>query len=135
MDDASSLQARLRLEVGLLRERESRRVFDPSVHVGALAGDRVSFVLPARDAPVTDAALRADVLIELMAGYPVAGAEAWLCRPGVPSLHDDDLGWFAAAALACGVHGRRLLGFYAITRAGWLDVGSGDRRMWKRLRL
>src|SRR3954453_11259094 len=39
----------LREEVGRLRARESRRVFDPSVHVGILGGGRAGFVLRAKD--------------------------------------------------------------------------------------
>jgi hypothetical protein len=32
-------------------------------------------------------------------------------------------------------HGVRLTGFYAITRTGWLDVRTGEARVWRRLRL
>jgi hypothetical protein len=33
------------------------------------------------------------------------------------------------------MHGRPLDGFYVITRTGWRDVRTGERRVWKRLRL
>ena len=48
----------LRREVGRFRARESRRVFDASVHVGVLDGPRDSFTVRAADLPVVDAALR-----------------------------------------------------------------------------
>ena len=120
--------------MGQLRARESRRVFDVTVHVGALGGVRGGFVLRAQDTPVVDAALRTDVVCSLL-DEASPGATAWLVRPGRPELHDLDLQWLAAARIAFGIHGRRLHGYYAITRSGWLDVCSGQSRGWKRLRL
>ena len=127
--------ARLRQEVGRLRAYESRRIFDAGVHVGTLGGPRSGFVLRAQDLPVVDPGLRVEVVTALLAGAGAAGGTAWLVRPGRPDLHDLDLQWLAAATLAFGIHGRRLDGFYAITRVGWLDVRSGDQKVWKRLRL
>jgi hypothetical protein len=125
----------LRREVGLLRNRESRRVFDVMVHVGRPAGDRDSFVVRAQDVPAMDAALRIDVVSSLVAQTGDGAVFAWLSRPGQPHPHDLDLEWLSAARVAFGVHGRVLAGFHAITRAGWLDVRTGERRVWKRLRL
>jgi hypothetical protein len=50
-------------------------------------------------------------------------------------LHDRDLEWYAAAAHGFAAHGMRLLEFRAVTRAGWLDVVTGEQRVWRRLRL
>lgn len=119
----------------MLRARESRRVFDVTVHVGRLAGDRDSFVVRAQDLPAVDAALRIDVLSALVAQTPAEAVHAWLARPGQPHPHDLDLAWLSAATVAFAIHGRPLAGFFAVTRAGWLDVRSGERRTWKRLRL
>jgi hypothetical protein len=140
MDQASrspALDARilLRREVGRFRARESRRVFDASVHVGLLDGPRDSFTVRAADLPVVDAGLRTDVVSALLDDSPGDWRTAWLVRPGVPELHDLDLVWLAAARTAFGMHARPLEAFYTVTRSGWLDVLSGESRVWKRLRL
>jgi hypothetical protein len=127
----------LRLAVGNLRARESRRVFDSTFHVGQLGGEHPSFVARAQDLPALDAALRVDVVSALVAEVDqhLSSLTGWLTRCGPPELHDQDLQWLAAARAAAGEHGREVTGFYAITRTGWLDVESGETRTWKRLRL
>ncbi len=135
MPPVTELRAELRREVGEFRCRESRRVFDLAVHVGVPAGMRDSFVARAQDLPAIDDALRIDVVSSLVEQSPARSTYAWITRPGVPHPHDLDLAWLAAATVAFAIHGRALAGFYAITRAGWLDVRTGERRMWKRLRL
>ncbi|MEO5709414.1 MAG: hypothetical protein ABIQ59_06300 [Nocardioidaceae bacterium] len=125
----------LRQEVGRFRARESRRVFDLSVHVGVLGGARDSFVVRAQDLPAVDTALRTDVLAALVEDSPDDWRTAWLVRPGTPEPHDLDLQWLAAASSAFGMHGRTLDGFFVLTRSGWRDVLSGESRVWKRLRL
>jgi hypothetical protein len=125
----------LRLEVGLLRRRETRRVFDLAVYVGTLGGDRDSVVLARRDLPVVDPGLRVDVVSALLERTEHVHRTAWLVRPGVPELHDDDLAWLAAAGSAFAMHERPLDAFYALTRYGWLDVRTGTGRSWKRLRI
>jgi hypothetical protein len=129
--------AALRREVGMLRARESRRVFDTMVYVGRLEGERESFVVRAQDLTSVDAALRVDVVCALLANLAddPAPAQAWLTRSGAPTTHDVDLLWLAAATIAFGIHGQSLEDFFAITRGGWLDVRSGAHRAWKRLRL
>jgi hypothetical protein len=133
--DSPELSRRLRLEVGRFREAQHRRRFDVEVHVGMLAGSRLSAPVPARDLGCYDRALRVDVLLGLLADAPGDTDTGWLTRPGVTRLHDEDITWCAAAAGAFGIVGRELTGFYAITREGWLDVRTGERRVWKRLRL
>jgi hypothetical protein len=125
----------LRQEVGLFRVRESRRVFDAAVSVGVPAGPRDSFVVRAQDLPALDPALRVDVLAALLEGSGPAWRTAWLTRSGDVEPLDADLDWLRAAATAFGMHGRPLDGFYVITRTGWRDVRTGERRVWKRLRL
>ncbi len=125
----------LREEVGRFRARESRRVFDVSMHVGVLAGARDSFVVRAQDLPAVDAALRIDVVSALLEDSPDGWRTAWLVRPGTPEVHDLDLQWLAAAGTAFGMHGRSLDGFFVVTRAGWRDVLTDETRVWKRLRL
>jgi hypothetical protein len=125
----------LREEVGRFRARESRRVFDVSVHVGVLGGPRDSFVVRAQDLPAVDAALRTDVVAALLEDSPEAWSTAWLVRPGTPEPHDLDLQWLAAASTAFGMHDRSLDGFFVLTRSGWRDVLTDETRVWKRLRL
>lgn len=119
----------------MLRARESRRVFDAAISVGRLTGERDSFVVRAQDAPAMDIGLRIDVVSSLVGQSSPEVTSAWVTRAGAPHVHDVDLEWLAAANVAFGIHGRELAGFYAITRSGWLDVRTGEQRVWKRLRL
>ena len=135
MHEPTDQRSLLRQEVGMLRARESRRVFDASINVGWLAGERDTFVVRAQDLPAVDAALRIDVLSSLVEQAPAERVGVWLVRPGQPHPHDLDLEWLAAAGIAFGIHGREPAGFHTITRSGWLDVRTGERRTWKRLRL
>jgi hypothetical protein len=88
-----------------------------------------------------DAGLRFDVVDGLVDAWLSAGAvgrvaaAAWVSRPGEPVLHDRDLEWYSACLQVFGAHRLRLIGFRAVTRSGWLDVPTGERRVWKRLRL
>lgn len=125
----------LREEVGRFRAQESRRVFDPSVHVGELGGSRTGFVLRARDEPAMDAALRIDISCRLVQEAPLAWCTGWLLRPGTPERHDSDLHWLAALRTAFGIHDRPLGGCYVITRAGWRDLVTEEEQVWARLRL
>ena len=125
----------LRAEVGRLRLRESRRVFDGSVHVGRLGTDDCGFVVRAQDLPAFDTALRVDVLTALLEATPPSWHTTWLVRPGTPEQHDHDLQWLSAARTAFGIHGRPLDGCFVITRTGWRDVLSDEQRAWVRLRL
>ncbi len=125
----------LRRAVGELRRRETRRVFDASVHVGRLDADHESFVVRARDLPVLDAALRVEVVSRLVADAEPAPSLAWLVRAGDPEPFDVDADWCAAATTAFDMHGLTLAGFYAVTRYGWRDVRDGDVQTWRRLRL
>ena len=125
----------LRQEVGRFRMRESRRVFDSSVHIGRLAGPRTGFVLRAQDVPAMDAALRVDVLCALLEDSPREWRTTWLVRPGTPEPHDLDRQWFAAARAAFGILDRSCDGCYVLTRAGWRDLLTDETRTWARLRL
>ncbi len=122
----------LREEVGRLRAHESRRAFDPSVHVGELAGGRTGFVLRARDEPAMDAAMRIDVSCRLVGDSPPGWRTAWLVRPGTPEPHDLDVQWLAAVRIAFGIHDRTLDGCYALTRSGWRNVLTGEHQVWAR---
>lgn len=130
-----SREALLRTQVGLLRRRESRRVFDTTVHVGVLGGEHDSFVVRARDLPVVDRAVRIDVLGCLLGHTDAPASTLWLTRAGLPEPYDEEVGWLAAAGTAFPMHGRTLDGCFVVTRFGWRDVLTGQSRTWKRLRL
>jgi hypothetical protein len=125
----------LRTEVGLLRQRETRRVFDTVVHVGTLGGAYDSWVSRRQDAPVVDAALRTDVVSALLERTAGLGDTLWLTRAGHPEAYDEDLDWLSAATTAFAQHGRDVGDCYAVTRYGWRDVRTGESRTWRRLRL
>jgi hypothetical protein len=125
----------LRQEVGRFRARESRRVFDTSVHVGELGGERTGFVARAADLPAFDAALRLDVACTLVEQSPPGWRTAWMVRAGTPQVHDLDLQWLSAMRMAFAVHGRELDGCYVLTRTGWRDAVTDESRVWARLRL
>ncbi len=134
---AADPRAGWRREVGELRVREQRRRHPLGVHVGEPAGRRESLELPWPEPGWYDSGLRVDLVTALLArpGARVGSAACWLTRPGVPDLHDADLAWYAAALRGFGAQDVTLTGFYAVTRSGWLEVATGDRRAWKRLRL
>jgi hypothetical protein len=129
-----AVDAAFRLEVGRLRARDQRRTFPAELRLGHPDGDRATLELPA-----ADAGLRFDLVSALLdlcrEEHGGAPAYAWVVRPGVPTVHDTDLHWYAAAVRAFGAQGRTLRGFRAVTRSGWLDVVTGESRVWKRLRL
>jgi hypothetical protein len=54
---------------------------------------------------------------------------------GVPAPHDQDLAWHAAALRAFAAQGLPLAVFRVVTKGGWRDVRTGERREWRRLRL
>lgn len=135
MNDTTLPDALLRLEVGRLRRRETRRAFDSAVYVGTLDGPRDSFALPLRDVPALDAGVRTDVVCALLARTGPELRTMWLVRPGRPEPHDADLEWQGAARRAFAFHDRPLEGCYVITRYGWRDLDSGRSRTWKRLRI
>ena len=131
-DPAADRLAVLRREVGLFRAGERRRRFPAALHLGELGGTRLSMVLPAS---LSDPALAFDLVDTLPTPDVARARDVWLTRPGVPELHDQDLLWLTAADGVLGARGVRLRSFHAVTRTGWLDVRTGERRTWKRLRL
>ena len=135
MSDSAGPEALLRLEVGRLRQRETRRAFDSALFLGELGGAHDSFTLPQRDATAIDAGVRTDVVCRLLERTDPSLRRVWLVRPGHPEPHDADLAWAGAARRAFTLHDRPLGGCYVVTRYGWLDLDTGRSRSWKRLRI
>lgn len=138
LPSASPDDLAFRGEVARLRAGERRRTFPLGLHLGHPHGPRQEVELPWPVPAEYDAGLRfdvADALVEaLLDDSGIRSVWAWLTRPGVPEVHDRDLEWLSAAHRAVEAHGLQLAGFRAVTRTGWLDVVSGRRRTWKRLR-
>ena len=126
-----------RREVGEFRAREQRRRHPLGLHLGQPAGWRESLEVPWPEPRWHDSGLRVDLVTGLLSrtGPEVGSAYGWITRPGVSEPHDVDLAWYAAALRGFGAHRVELRGFFTVTRTGWLDVASGERRAWKRLRL
>ena len=124
-------------EVGTFRAGEQRRRHPLGVHVGEPAGWRESVELAWPEQQWYDGGLRVDVVTALLrrTAPDVGAAHGWITRPGVAELHDADLAWYAAAVRGWDASGVVLTGFRAVTRTGWIDVVTGERRTWKRLRL
>ncbi len=130
-----------RLEVGRFRAEQQRRTFPLTLHVGVPAGPRVSAEVPWPVPREYDDGLRFDLLTGLVERWGSRGDDqeapgvAWLTRMGFPEPHDQDLAWHAAAVRALAAQDRHLAQFRVVTKNGWLDVRTGERRVWRRLRL
>lgn len=82
-----------------------------------------------------DRALQVDLLCRLMAAVPSPAAVV-VTRPGHHAARTvDDMGWLGPADTAGGVCGVELAAVVVLSRWGWLDLVSGRRRDWKRLRI
>ena len=134
-DDAAPGAHDFRAEVARLRAAESARVFPLGVHLGRPPGPRSRLELPWRVDEAIDQGLRFDLAATLADGLatrpPMGGPVwGWVTRPGVPEVHDRDLGWLAAVVRAAEAHDLPLAGFRAVTRTGWLDLLSGETQSW-----
>lgn len=112
-----------------LVEGEPRRRFPTALHAG-VPGRSVRHV---EDPPLSDAGLRADVVLSLLRARSAHPPALWLTRPGELSPHDDDLRWLGPARWAASALGLPV-GLVVVTRRGWFDPVSGVRREWRRLR-
>jgi hypothetical protein len=124
--------ASLRLEVRRFATDSGRtRALASLVNVGDLGGRRASLTPD----PSCDAGLRADLVSRLLARVDgPSAATAWLTRGGALIVGDLDLAWFGAATEAFARHGSSDVPFHVVTRHGWLDVRTGEHRIWRRVR-
>ncbi len=113
---------------------ERRRRHTPLLHVGRPTAEVIHAIRPEER---TDHALRADIVAamvrQIRSRHPGPPPLAWLTRGGPLDLQDVDMTWSASAAQAYGEAGLPLV-FVVVDRHGWLDVRSGVRRTWVRLR-
>jgi len=128
----------LRHRVAALRASTVRRTFPGSVEVVGppeAAGSDLSPTRCAGDGRLLDRGLRVDVLCRLMPCTPGEVAVV-VVRPGHHETPTEtDRAWVGAAFAAAGVRGQQLIGVVLVSRWGWLDLLSGQRRSWKRLRI
>jgi hypothetical protein len=131
MDSSVQHAAALRMEVRRFATLcGTARALPTLVHVGELAGDRIT--IPAD--PSYDAGLRSDVLTRALARSIDERTSIWLTRGGPLSVGDMDLAWFAAARTAFGRHGVGDPAVHVVTRYGWFDLSTGAGRTWRRVR-
>ena len=107
----------------------TRRALRTTCHVGHPCGEHVAL------ATVDEPGLRADLVERAIDGLRATeGACAWVTRGGDLGMTDADAAWFAAARAGYARHGLTLPAFVVVTRSAWLDLISGERRQWRRVR-
>ena len=107
----------------------TRRALPTTVPRRAPGGEHV--VLP----EVDDQGLRADLVERAIDGLAeTEGACAWVTRGGDLGTTDADAAWFAAARAGFARHGLLLPAFAGGHPDGWLDLVSGEQRVWRRVR-
>ncbi len=131
--DPPQIHALLRRAVLDFRVSERRKVFAPVLHVGVPGGTTLTYA-PRHDEPM-EHGLRADLVAALLRRTRTGPVEplVWLTRTGELVLEDLDAAWLAAARSAYAEAGVPLT-MVVVTRRGWWDPRTGQRREWKRLR-
>jgi hypothetical protein len=125
----------LRVEVGLLRLREHRRLFPAELCLGAYADRRITLPLPWPVPGTYDDALLGELTDALWDRWDAPSGATWLLRPGVPDPHDLDVRLTAVTERVAECRGTAPSPFVVVTRYGWVAPRSGESRRWKRLRL
>jgi hypothetical protein len=130
---AHQAQALLRRAVLDFRVTEKRKAFAPVVHVGVPGTAHLTYA-PAGDQPL-EHGLRADLVAAFLraTGTDLVDPLVWVTRTGEFVLEDADAAWLSAARSAYAEAGVPLT-MVVVTRRGWWDPRSGQRRVWKRLR-
>ena len=109
----------------------TRRSLPTTCHVGHPGGEQVHL----EHGVTTDPSLRTDLVERAIDGLLATDeACAWITRGGELTLADADAEWFAASQTAFARHGLPLPGFFVLNRSGWVDLVSGEQRLWARVR-
>jgi hypothetical protein len=107
----------------------TRRGLPTTCYVGHPGGEKAGL------AWVEDAGLRPDLVVRAIEGLATTeGACAWVTRGGEQGTTDADAAWFAAARHGFARHDLSLPAFAVVTRNAWVDLVSGERRVWRRVR-
>lgn len=120
---------RRRAAVLELARSERRRVHPALVHVGTPGAGAV--VVPADTG--WDRAARTDLLSRLLWTARASDPVVWLTRTGRLEWQDRDAAWFAACR-AAGAETGVEVDYLVVTRHGWWEPRTGERREWKRIR-
>jgi hypothetical protein len=142
----------LRARVLELRETGRRQRFPARLElVSTVPGSPAAPPLACRCAveEVDDQALRVDLLSRLLATVDLPltepeprtpdrdtapGIALVHVRPGLPDPTDSDMAWLAASRCQAGMTAVGVSSAFALTRWGWVELASGERRSWVRLR-
>ncbi len=109
----------------------TRRSLGTTCHVGHPGGAHARWPHDV----TADHSLRTDLVERAIDGLLITdGACAWVTRGGQLDVSDADAEWFAAARTAFARHGLVLPAFFVVNRSGWVDLVSGERRAWSRVR-
>lgn len=136
MEPAATTPTRdaLRRAVFGLRQRERGRSFAPRIHVGW--PDDVGRGSTACPQAIVDHGLRTEVVARLLRWVPQEQpCGAWLTRLGDTEPEDIDLHWLAATRSAFAEAGVALTFFAVVTKQGWHSPLTGERVVWRRLRI
>lgn len=137
------VRAELRLAVHRLRSSTRKRAFAPTLHVGALLDDSLTWRLPETGAarpggadPV-DVGLAGEIVAALLSRALLVydRPSAWLTRVGVPEPHDLDLAWLPVADRVFAEAGVSPRALVVLTKSGWYEPLGDDRATWARLRV
>ena len=130
MDPRAAAAIRLELRA-FVAEAGTRRALPTTAHVGAPGGEHITIDHDTSH----DQPLRTDLVERALDGLETTeGACVWLTRGGELDLCDADASWFAAARAGFARHGLPLRAFYVLNRTGWVDLVTGERRTWRRVR-
>ena len=110
----------------------TRRALPATCHVGHPHDEHVRL---AELEGAREPSLMADLVTRAIDGLQeVEGACAWVTRGGDLGTTDADAAWFAAARQGFARHGLALPAFAVVTRTAWVDLVSGEQRVWRRVR-
>ncbi len=110
----------------------TRRALTTTCQVGHPGGQRVQWE---HGGPDDDPTMRSDLVVRAVDGLlEIDGAGGWITRSGELDLVDADVEWFAATRSGFAHHGLQLPYFLVLNRTGWVDLVTGERRAWSRVR-
>lgn len=110
----------------------TRRALTTTCHVGHPGGQRAQWQ---HGGPDDDPTMRIDLVVRAIDGLlHTERAGAWITRSGDLALVDADAEWFAATQAGFAHYALELPFFLVLNRTGWVDLVSGERRAWSRVR-
>lgn len=129
----SSLSAAIRAELrAFVAAAGTRRSLPTTCHIGHPGGQHSRWV---HGGDTDEPTMRVDLVERAIDGLVMTNrACGWLTRAGELDLADADAEWFAAARAGFARHGLPLPNFFVLNRSGWVNLVTGERRVWTRVR-